>query len=242
VVLTFQDVDGTIVAGAFRVKGIFQIYNSTLEENNLYLSRSDLAELLKVESEVHEIAVLLHDPEQVENYVTLLQTNYPLTLTQGWKQLAPELGLMIDSLDQYMIIFLVIILLALSFGIVNTMLMAVLERVREIGMLMAIGMNKMRLFTMISLETIFMVMIAAPTGLLLAYGTITWLGTSGLDLSGLYQEGYAAFGFKSIIYPQLDLIYYYRIMLLVILTAFLASLYPAITALRLDPVKAIRKL
>ncbi|MEL7003496.1 MAG: hypothetical protein AAFN93_12285 [Bacteroidota bacterium] len=95
---------------------------------------------------------------------------------------------------------------------------------------------------MISLETIFMVLIAAPFGLLLAYSTITWFNVNGLDLSGIYQEGYAAYGFKPIIHPNLETIYYYRIMILVVITSILASIYPAITALRLDPVKAIRKI
>ena len=242
IVLTFQDVEGNIVAGAFRIKGIFKSYNSSLEESNLYTLDKDLSRLLNIQDQVHEIAVLLHDEEQVHTFVATLAGQYPEARVESWKEISPELGLMVESLDQYMIIFFVIILLALSFGIVNTMLMAVLERVKEIGMLMAIGMNRSKLFGMIALETIFMVLVATPFGLLLAYLTIYWFNKNGLDLSGIYQEGYAAYGFKSIIYPQLDAIYYYRIMILVMITAILASVYPAITALRLDPVKAIRKI
>jgi len=242
IVLTFQDVDGNIVAGAFRIKGIFQSYNSSIEENNIYVNQTDLAQLLNTNGNVHEVAILLNNADDVPAYVEELSVMYPHLKVESWKTLAPELGFMIDSLDQYMIIFFIIILLALSFGIVNTMLMAVLERVREIGMLMAIGMNKWRLFGMISLETIFMVMVAAPLGLLLAYISIEYLGTHGLDMTGIYKEGYTAYGFKPIIYPKLDARYYYNIMLLVALTAILASIYPAITALRLDPVKAIRKI
>ncbi len=242
IVLTFQDTEGNIVARAFRFKGIFKSYNSTLERVNLYVNNRDLSRLLGTEDQVHEVAVLMANGEGIENFVSALKDQHPNLLVQSWKQISPELGLMIESLDQYMIIFFVIILLALSFGIVNTMLMAVLERVREIGMLMAIGMNKRKLFSMISLETIFMVVIAAPLGLLFAYLTIQWFGTNGLDLSGIYQEGYAAYGFKSMIYPQLAPHYYFRIMILVVITAILASIYPALTALRLDPVKAIRKI
>lgn len=242
IVLTFQDTEGTIVAGAFRVKGIFKSYNSALELTNLYVNQQDLSRLLNAEGIVHEMAVLLQDANSVEPFVAQLTEQYPQHRTQSWRELAPELRLMIDSLDEYMIIFFVIIMLALSFGIVNTMLMAVLERVREIGVLMAIGMNKKRLFGMIALETIMIVLVAAPIGLLLSYFTIQYLGVNGLDLSGIYQEGYAALGFKSMIYPELEPVYYFRIMGLVIITAILASVYPAITALRLDPVKAIRKL
>ena len=241
-VLTFQDKENNIVSGAFRVKGIFESYNSSYEENNLYVLNTDLYRLMSIEQGHHEIAVLVNDAGLMNTTIEDLKKQFGNVQIESWKELAPELSLMIESMDQYMIIFLIIILLALSFGIVNTMLMAVLERVKEIGMLMAIGMNKIRLFFMIALETIMMVCVAAPLGVLLAYATISYLGIYGMDLSALYAEGYAEFGFKSIIYPKLDGKYYIQIMVLVSIAAVLASIYPAITALKLDPVKAIRKL
>ncbi|MEO0332531.1 MAG: FtsX-like permease family protein, partial [Bacteroidota bacterium] len=240
-VLTFQDTSGTIVAGAFRVMGIYKTTNTTFDETNIFTRAQDVRQLLGLEGEYHEIAVLLQDPNTVETFVQNLQAESSSVLVESWKTLAPELGFMIESLDQYMVIFIVIILLALSFGIVNTMLMAILERVREIGMLMAIGMNRTRLFGMITLETLFLVLIASPLGLLLAYLTIQWLGRYGLDLSGIYQ-GYAAYGFQPIIYPHLAPIYYGRMMLMVAIAAILASIYPSITAIRLNPVTAIRKI
>lgn len=242
VVLTFQDAEKNIVAGAFRIKGIYKSYNSSIEEVNIYLRDHDLTTLLGDGNNHHEIALLLNDAEQADSFKNELANSNKNLEVETWKELSPELSLMIETLDQSMLIFLVIILIALSFGIVNTMLMAVLERVREIGMLMAIGMTKTRLFAMISLETIFMVMIAAPFGLLLAFGTIEYLGTYGLDLSAIYAEGYARYGFKSIIYPSLGADYYLQIMLLVFVTAILSAIYPAITALRLNPVTAIRKI
>ncbi len=242
VVLTFQDKDKNIVAGAFRVKGIYKSHNTGLEELNIYTIGKDLTTLLGNGGNFQEIALLLNDPGQLVAFKERLTTTYPDIKIESWKELSPELSLMIETMDQSMIIFLVIILVALSFGIVNTMLMAVLERVREIGMLMAIGMNKVRLFSMISLETIFMVMIASPFGLLLAYFSIEYLGLVGMDLSGIYAEGYAQYGFKSMIYPSLTTEYYLRIMVLVFVTAILSSIYPAFTALRLNPVTAIRKI
>ncbi|MEP1093597.1 MAG: FtsX-like permease family protein [Cyclobacteriaceae bacterium] len=242
VVLTFQDAEKNIVAGAFRIKGIYKSYNSAIEEVNIYLRDQDLVTLLGDGGNHHEIALLLKDPEQTDSFKDELAKANQSLQVETWKELSPELSLMIETLDQSMLIFLIIILIALSFGIINTMLMAVLERVREIGMLMAIGMTKTRLFAMISLETVFMVMIAAPFGLLLAYGTIEYLGTYGLDLSAIYAEGYARYGFKSMIYPSLGADYYLQIMLLVFITAILSAIYPAITALRLNPVTAIRKI
>ena len=242
IVLTFQDTTGNIVAGAFRIIGLYKTYNSGYDDTHIFLQGKDLWGLLGTPGQYQEIAALLEDPQDLDTVLDEISAEHAQAKVESWKQLAPELGLMIDSFDQYMIIFLVIILLALSFGIVNTMLMAVLERVREIGMLMAIGMNRLSIFLMIALETLYLVMMASPLGLLLAYLTISHLGEVGMDLSALYQEGYAAYGFKSFIYPKLENAYYLRIFIMVAVTAILASIYPALTAIRLNPVSAIRKI
>lgn len=242
IVLTFQDTTGNIVAGAYRIIGLYKTYNSGYDDTHIFLRAQDLWVLLGTVGQYQEIAALLKDPTDLDTMIAELRAQYPHSQIESWKEISPELGLMVDSFDQYMVIFLIIILLALSFGIINTMLMAVLERVREIGMLMAIGMNRVRVFLMIALETVYLVLLASPLGLLFAYLTITHLGEVGMDLSGLYQEGYAAYGFKSFIYPKLENIYYLRIMVMVAGTAVLASIYPAITAIRLNPVSAIRKI
>ena len=242
IVLTFQDSTGNILAGAFRIIGLYKTYNSTYDETNIFVRASDISGLVNIPGQYHEIAALIHEPEILDTMVNELNLKYPEAKTEDWKEIAPEISLMIESFDQYMVIFLIIILLALSFGIINTMLMAVLERVREIGMLMAIGMNKIKLFIMISLETISLVIVATPVGMLLGYFTVEYLGHTGMDVSAVYDEGYAAYGFQSYIYPKLEDIYYIRITIMVIVTALLASIYPAITAIRLDPLKAIRKI
>ncbi len=242
IVLTFQDSTGNILAGAFRIRGLYKTYNATYDETNIFVRAMDIDQLINLPGQYHEIAALMHDPEKLDTMITDLTVAYPKARTEDWKDIAPEISLMIESFDQYMIIFLIIILLALSFGIINTMLMAVLERVREIGVLMAIGMNRTKLFLMISLETICLVMAATPFGMLLGYFTVQYLGKTGMDLSAIYQEGYAAYGVQSYIYPKLEDIYYLRVMFMVIVTALLASIYPAITAIRLNPIKAIRKI
>ncbi|MDH3650699.1 MAG: FtsX-like permease family protein [Saprospiraceae bacterium] len=242
IVLSFQDLDRNIASGAFRIIGLYKTYNSTYDELNVFVKYGDLADLLEMEEGYHEIAAMANDPDSIDSITEELSILYTGALIEDWKEISPELGLMVESLDQYMVIFLIIILLALSFGIINTMLMAVLERTREIGMLMAIGMNKWRVFAMIGLETVYLVVTASPLGLLLAYFSISYLGTKGIDLSSFYDESYAAIGFQTTIYPKLDTISYWQILLLVVITAVLASLYPAWTAIRLDPVKAIRKI
>jgi len=241
IILTFQDTSGEIVAGAFRIAGIYQSKNTTLDEMNVYVRSADLSQLLKIENAVHEIAILLKDDSNLDVVKDKLKNKFPAVTVRTWKELAPELELVINSFNEYMYIFVGIILLALTFGIINTMLMAVLERIREIGMLMAIGMSRTRIFFMIMLETIYLALVGGPLGLLIGYFFISWTGKVGIDMS-MYAEGLSAWGFSSIVYPELESGYYLPLTLMTVFTAVLSAIYPAIRALRLKPAEAIRKI
>lgn len=241
IILTFQDTSGEIVAGAFRIAGIYQSKNTTLDEMNVYVRSADLTQLLKIENAVHEIAILLKDDSNLDVVKDKLKNKFPAVAIRTWKELAPELELVINSFNEYMYIFVGIILLALTFGIINTMLMAVLERIREIGMLMAIGMSRTRIFFMIMLETIYLALVGGPLGLVIGYFFISWTGKVGIDMS-MYAEGLSAWGFSSIVYPELESGYYLPLTLMTVFTAVLSAIYPAIRALRLKPAEAIRKI
>ena len=138
-------------------------------------------------------------------------------------------------------IMTIIMMLALLFGIINTMLMAVLERTREIGMLRSIGMHKSKVFTMILLETLFLGMIGGPVGCLLGLATISWLNSRGLDMSA-YADALEQYGAEAIFYPAMEGSEYASLMLIVIVTAFIGAIYPALKAIHLNPLEAIRKL
>jgi len=138
-----------------------------------------------------------------------------------------------------MTIFLVIIMLALAFGIVNTMLMAVLERKKELGMLISVGMNKRKVFWMIVWESIFLALIAGPLGIVTSYLAIQFFGKYGIDLS-FAAAGLRSVGLESIIYPTIDSYYYIVISVLVIITAILSCIYPALKALKLNPAETLR--
>ena len=140
-----------------------------------------------------------------------------------------------------MIIMTVIFMLALIFGIINTMLMAVLERIKELGMLMAVGMNKMNVFFMVVLETIFIALIGAPIGMLLGLMTTSYLHRVGIDLSN-WSKALEEFGMSDVVRPSLNTETFMIIVLAVVITAILASVYPALKAIRLRPVEALRKI
>jgi len=241
-VLTFQDVEGEIVSAAFRVCGIFDTQNNPFDEGHVFVLRSDLNRLLGLDRQAaHELAVLLNDNQKVKEVLPQWKSEFPEALVQPYYEIAPDLQLYESQMSNVSMIYLVVILLALIFGIINTMLMAILERVRELGMLMAIGMNKVRVFFMIVLETFMLSFVGVPLGLLLGWLTITYFGNNGLNLSA-FSESMQMYGMSDMVYFDLNPIVYWQVPVMVGVTALLASVYPAIKAIRLRPVEAIRKI
>lgn len=239
VVLTFQDKTNEITAAAFRIEGIFESKSPTINGGVVYVRQEDLAKLVIVD-QPHEVGILLHSSQAIDS-TQLKLTKLTTNTVRSYQEVAPQFNLMEESSAMSTRIMTLIMMLALLFGIINTMLMAVLERTREIGMLRSIGMHKSKVFTMILLETLFMGMIGGPIGCLMGLATITWLNNRGLDMSA-YADALEQYGAEAIFYPAMEGSEYASLMLIVIITAFVGAIYPALKAVHLNPLEAIRKL
>jgi ABC-type lipoprotein release transport system permease subunit len=240
-VLTFTDTGNTMISGAYRVKAIYQSDNAPLDERNVYVWSSYLSNMLQTGNNVHEIAIRLKDNALLEKNMTQLKQEFPQQKVESWKELSPETDLMAKTVDTYSYIIIVIILFALSFGIVNTMLMAILERTREIGMMIALGTSKLRIFFMVVLETLLLTLAGAPVGIAAGAAVVRYYNLHGLDLSGMGKEMMRSFGYETMIYPEFPLDKLVGIVLIIILTALLASVIPSVKALRLSPSEALKK-
>ncbi|NOQ91964.1 MAG: FtsX-like permease family protein [Flavobacteriaceae bacterium] len=240
IVLTFQDYNGEITGAAFKVVGIFKTTNSVWDKMHVFVKATDLRSVLELpKDQFHEIDILLNDYNQATIISEQLQKKYPDILSEDWSEIQPYINFITKYMDVMMGVFMLIILGALGFGIVNTMLMVILERTRELGMLMAIGMTKKRVFIMIMLETIFLALVGALIGELISMLLINYYGKVGINLSSM-AEGLETIGYSAITYPELDSVKYVQITIMVFVTGVLASIYPAIKALKLDPASAIR--
>ena len=239
-IVTFQDKAGNLASAAFRVCGIYKTINTPYDETNVFVDMTDIDSLAGIDGHLNEIAVLLRSNDLLNETQQKLTRQFPGILTRNWKEISPELGLTVSAGDQMVVIFMGIILLALAFGIVNTMMMAILERTREIGMLLALGMNKLKVFWMILMETFFLIIAGCPVGIILAMGTIAITRKTGINLTR-YTEVYGTFGYDPSIYPELTLDQFITIMTMVVITAILSSLFPARRALSLKPAESIKK-
>jgi ABC-type lipoprotein release transport system permease subunit len=241
VVLTFQSADGNLTGGSFRVCGIYRVDNTVFEEMNVYVRMPDLAALAALPpGTAHEVAIFLKDPKLLQKTLDLLKGRFPGLDVMSWKTLLPDVAMLNDLVEVSLVIIMIIILAALGFGIVNTMLMVVLERVKELGMLMAIGMNKKRVFYMIILESVLLCLTGAAAGMVVGAAAIAVFGHQGIDLSAFAKKGMEAWGFNAVIFPALTWPYYILVAVLVVITGIAASAYPAWKALKLNPADALR--
>ncbi len=238
--LTFQGADGYQTAGSFRVVGIYKTDNSGFNEVNVFVRHKELIKLGAIAPDAkHEIAVLLNTTEHTKNVSQKLKETFPELKVDTYLTLTPDIAMMMEYMDFFMLFFVAIILMALGFGIVNTMLMVVLERVKEFGMLMAIGMTKARVFSMILLETVYLLLFGGGIGMAISHFLTLYFGEVGIDIS-MYAEGFEALGYAPILKPEIGFSNYLSISFLIILTGIIASVYPAVKAIKLKPAEAIR--
>jgi len=239
--ITISDRSGNPVQGIFRVCGIYKTTNTGFDQMTAFVNKGELAKLYGGgEILIHEIAILLDDIDNIDTVKDKLNSSVPgNNILRTWKELAPDAALLNDFMIIYYLIFIGIIMLALAFGIINTMLMAVLERTKELGMLMAIGMNRKRIFSMIMLETIFLTAVGAVAGISAGWAITGAFGKTGISLSG-WSEGFEAIGFAAKVFPVVTPEFIIFTVIMVITTAILSSIWPARKALKLNPVEALR--
>jgi len=242
IVFTFQDVHGDMQSIAFRVCGIFKTTNSMFDESTVFVRYGDVFDYTGLpEGAVHEAGVKVANLETCALAAPRLKAMFPNLSVQDWAEINPTLSMSLAWTSLFGVIIIGIFLLALSFGIINTMLMAVLERTRELGMLGAIGMSKGRIFRMIMLETLFLTLLGSATGIALSVALIAATMHSGIDLSFMMEDMFEDYGFGSIVYPILDVKMFLQILVLVMLAGILSAIYPARKALKLKSLEAIRK-
>lgn len=240
ITLTFLDRDNNQVGAVFRISGIFDVTNSMFEKEIIFVRDSDIKKLTGFDRETfQQLIVRIEDVKRTVTVTENIRKAIPELDVKSWKELQPDLAMMSDMVYQIYIVLMIIILAALAFGIVNTMLMVVLERTKELGMLTAIGMNRRRVFSMIMLESVLMSLAGGVFGMILSKGVIILTAREGINFTR-YSEGMEAFGYTAHVFPRIDGGFFVIVTILIIITGICSSVYPALKALKLNPADAIR--
>ncbi len=231
---------GDVGSDLFRVTGIFETVSSEFDKAYMFTSIDNARSMLELEDRVLEYAVIVRDINEVEDIAASLRSKlgdeYEV-LT--YIDLLPILVSQVDMYQSMMYVVYLIIALAMIFGIINTMLMSVFERIQEFGVLMAIGMRVRRIFLMVLLEAGMLGVLGTAVGLLLGSGLLLLFSHIGIDFS-IFSEGLTSFGVGAVIYPRLTPDTILNVLIIIPLTTVLGAVYPAVRAMRLQPVAAIR--
>jgi ABC-type lipoprotein release transport system permease subunit len=233
--------DGTIGSEALRITGIYKTYDAEFDKTHIFVPISVAQEMLLLGRSVSEVVMLLNNTEQIDEVKSKLVPQLSQDLeVLTYNEIMPMLQYQIELYDKTIYILYAIIGIAMVFGIINVMLMAVYERMQEFGILMAIGMQNRLLFRMVMLEALLLGLTGTVIGLVLGYCIYYPFSVYGIDFS-VVSETMSSFGVAAVIYPIFKWTIILNVLLSVPLFALLGAIYPALKAVRFQPVEVIRQ-
>ncbi len=240
-VISAQDLTGELTGQAYRVAGIIRASSRELDDGVVFMRLKDAQSLFGMGEAISEIAIVTKDRERVG----MIQQKLQAALAAGpevrtWEQLEPLLVYMIETFDSMAWIMYAAVFIAMAFGIANVLLMAVFERTREIGMMRAVGMSRIRVVGMVVLESTLVTAIGLGFGVGLGLVGI-WLLQDGIDISA-WAGSLDDYGIESVLKPSMrrrDLI---APVLIGAITAILSSFWPALRAGMAKPADALRRI
>ncbi len=232
--------DGSIGSDVFRITGIYETFSSEFDRTYIYIPLARAQQMLDIGDNIHEIAIIVDDYDRVtsvkEEIARRLSADYEVL---SYIDLLPLLVISLDMYRQMTWVINLIVGLALIFGIINVMLMAVFERIREFGVLISMGMKSSKLFMMIVTESFVIGMMGTGLGIALGLTIQAPLARVGVNLS-MFAESLKSYGVGAVIYPAASLDNLMSLLVMIPFISVIAALYPAYKAVKLEPVSAIR--
>lgn len=240
VIVMASGIDGTIGTELFRVVGIFRSPSVQFDRANIYIPIEPARKLISMKDGAMEFAAICKSTEAVDNIKEELATRLDDSMeVVTYKELHPLLLAQFDIFRQMMFIFYAILGVAVMFGVINTMLMAVMERIHEFGILISLGMKVRKLFAMILVEGLLLGVAGTILGIISGIAISALFSHSGINLS-VFKESLTYFGAGAIIYPVLTTKGILTASSIVPVTSIIGTIYPGFKVARLEPVEAIR--
>jgi ABC-type lipoprotein release transport system permease subunit len=241
VVLMSQDSSGEIASRAFRIAGIFRAELEATEKRFVFVTMAAAREMLKIDG-ISEASILLPSQGDATRVASDLRSELPAEAydVQTWRQLLPMVTAVLELYDGFIFLWFIVVFVAMAFGIVNTILMAVFERIREFGLLKALGMKPSGILRQVVTESVMLLTVGLLGGNMLGYLTVLFLSRTGIDLT-FAGKGMEYVGMSRIIYPVIHGRDLMLANLVVIGLGIVVSLYPAIKAAKFKPVEALAR-
>lgn len=245
-ILMSQDTENEISSKAFRIVGSFKADSEGVEKQFVFVPLPQAAAMLKLNGSVSEISILLPKlditgAEEIRVAKKLTAAIADDTVrVEPWQDLLPMMKAYLEMSGFFLYIWYAVVFLAMGFGIVNTTLMAIFERMREFGLMKALGMRPFQVIKGVVTETIFLLVLGISIGTALGYLSVAAVSRNGIDLTAL-AAGAEMWGIPRKLYPEIwgqDVLV---AGLVVLILGVLVSLYPAVKAARFTPIQAMAK-
>ena len=241
-VLMSQDMDREIASRAFRIVGVFRAEMEATEKQFAFVTMSTAQHMLKLDKGISEVSVILPVHQEAQQFADDLRAALPATAYEvhTWQELLPIVTAVLKMYDAFIFLWFLVVFIAMAFGIVNTTLMAVFERMREFGLLKALGMKPWWVIKEVLIESCFLLVLGMVIGNSLGFISVFALSGSGIDLSSL-AKGLEFAGMSRVIYPIIHSKDIITANLVVFILGLLVSLYPAAKAATFTPIQAMAR-
>ena len=239
IILMSQDTNQEIASRSFRIIGVFRTEMESTEKQFAFVTIPAAQQMLKLKDAISEVSIILPEHKDVNKVTVSLREALPSAYeVQTWRELLPILNAYLEIFNGFSFLWYVVVFVAMGFGIVNTTLMAVFERIREFGLFKALGMKPWWIIKEVLTESFFLLIIGIAIGNILGFLSVFALSENGIDLSSL-AAGAEFAGISRVIYPAILSRDVVLANLVVFVLGLLVSIYPAVKAAKFTPVEAL---
>lgn len=239
IVIVSQAANGSIANDAYTIVGIIESGDLATDQSGFILHLTEAQELFVLDERVHEIVVIAEELGEVDEVVNRLEANLSdaTIAVAPWQEFAKSFYVAMKADKQGAWIGLLVILIIVAVGVLNTVLMSVLERTREYGVLRALGTRPGEIIRLVLFEVAIMAILSILLGSIIGLGANYWISQTGITLPESFT--YGGVEFKTL-KGEINARSFYVPALAVMLAALVVSLYPAGKAARVAPAKAMR--
>ncbi len=241
-ILTARAANGQVVSRAFRICGVYRSQFEATEKQYAFCRLDTARRFFGLGNAVSEIAVMLPNMNAADSVSAALRARLggqALTVND-WMDLLPTIRAYIEIWNVYLYVWDLIVFIAMAFGLINTLLMAVYERMREFGLVRALGMTPRQVLRGVLVEAAVLLFCGLAAANLLAWATVAYFAHHGINM-GAFASGAEYFGISPVIRPMLSWPDVLTANFMTLVLGLVVSLYPAWKAGRFPPIQAITK-
>lgn len=242
VVLVLQDRYGSLVGESFRIVGLFETGSDQIDNSTVDILMPVLQRLLSAENQVTKILLRTQEGVSVDKIISELKAKLDPKLYKisPWGDIAPMLSQLVEFQQRMIFIVVIIVLAILGTGVLNTLMMSYIERIREFGLMKALGTKDRQVSLLLVFETLWLTFMGTFLGAGLGLGLVLFFGRHGINLSS-FGKTFSNFLIGTTIYPKIYWDHVGTAILVVLCANLLAALYPAWKASKLEPMEAMRQ-